>query len=582
VASDPILERPLPRSLEAERSVLGAVLVNNDAFYPLVDRVAPEDFFHAGHRITFQAMSRLMGSGTPVDPVTLAAELEGAGRLEEVGGRAYLATLMDGVPPSLNVEHHARIVQEKATLRQVIAASDRTIESALHSGGPAEEVLAEAQRSIFQIAQGRERGGFLALKEIIAQSIETIDKLQETRAAVTGVPTGFDLLDELTSGLQRADLILVAARPSVGKTALTLSVAQNAAAAGRTIGIFSLEMTREQLVMRLLCSEARVDSHRMRRGYLAAEDWGRIDDAMGRLSEAQIYIDDTPGLKPISLRTRARQLKAERGLDLIIVDYIQLMSVPGRRENRNLEIGEISRGLKEMAMELEVPVIGVSQLSRAIESRSDPRPHLSDLRESGCLAGDSLVTLADGGRRVPIRDLAGRSGFQVLALNEETWNLEPATVSRAFPTGVKPVHILRTRLGRSIRATANHRFRSFDGWKRLDQMAPGERIAVGDAAWDQIVAIEPCGETEVYDLTVPGHHNFVAEDTVAHNSLEQDADVVLFISRKPSHLASEEERGTAEIIVGKQRNGPTGSFKLAFIEQYTRFENLALVDEEFA
>lgn len=460
----------------------------------------------------------------------------------------------------------------------------------------------------------------------------------------------------------------------VHNTSLCLTLAQNAAIqASAVVAVFSLEMSKEALVMRMLCSEGRVDAHRFRSGFLARDEWPRLANALATLSEAKIFIDDTAGISVLEMRAKARRLATEqKKLDLIIVDYLQLMSGSRRTESRQQEVSQISRELKALAKELNVPVIALSQLSRAPETRTDHKPQLSDLRESGCLAGDTLVRLADSGKRVRIRELAGQSGFAVWALNEETQKIEKANVSRAFSTGVKPVFRLTTKLGRNIRATANHKFYTFDGWKRLDRIKIGERIAVpqkinspiiqnisgaklnrnlqhqykryvwstgfsligcrlkpvlqtlscpnlsssgldhlssdgcslpthviwhairekdlsekvtispnepmtlanSDIDWDEIVSIEPDGIDEVFDLTVDEHHNFVANDMLPHNSIEQDADVVAFIYREEQYNRTEENAGLAEIIIAKQRNGPTGTIKLAFLKEFTRFENM--------
>jgi replicative DNA helicase len=367
----------------------------------------------------------------------------------------------------------------------------------------------------------------------------------------------------------------------------------------------------------------------LRTGYLNREEWARLADALRRLTETQIYIDDTAGIGVLEMRAKSRRLKVEHGLDLLIVDYLQLMSGRGRIESRQQEVSQISRDLKALAKEIDIPVIALSQLSRAPETRSEHRPQLSDLRESGCLSGDSLITLADTGEEIPIRELNGRSGFAVWALNENSMKIERAIVSRAFSTGVKPVYRMTTKLGREIRATANHKFRAFEGWLRLDELKVGHRLAVpriigspatqtmsdvefallghlsgtqiykqnvsreraeriaqvvhseelarlahSDVYWDQIVSIEPEGEAKVYDLTVPGPHNFIANSIISHNSIEQDSDLVCFIYREEIYNQTDENRGTAELIIGKQRNGPTGTVNLAFLREFTRFENM--------
>ncbi|HKP86660.1 MAG TPA: replicative DNA helicase [Blastocatellia bacterium] len=1214
-SGDPFFEKGLPSNVEAERSILGAILLDNAVCNQAIELLRREDFFLDSHRRIFDKMVALTERGMPIDLITLSDELRRAAEFEQIGGATYIASLIDGVPRTDTIEHYAKIVKSKGQLRKLITASNQIIASCFDEEDDPDVIIDRAEQMIFQIAEDRVRQGFQYIGEVAQRRLEQIEQMAGRPEMITGVPTGFTDFDQMTSGLQRQDLIIIAARPSMGKaqpldakvlttggwktmgeieagedlvsvdggpstvigvypqgvkqiykvafsdgrsaeccgehlwrvhyrgwiapkvlttekvatlllrkryqkrlwidmcsgdfghdealpvdpwvlgmligdgdfgalrfstasdavlshmaiglgpelsvthagkydyriaqaeghrragrygvwpnplreelkrlglwgrrsenkfipelyktarrearlallqglldsdgwveqtgsvrfstsserladdavelarslgswatknkkqpaytykgqhkqgrpsfvvniahpepeslftlpekrsrlsatrkrrkmptfvsiepvgqaearciavthpsqlyvtdsyvvthnTALALNMAQYAAKNGNTVGIFSLEMSAEQLVSRLLCSEARVDAHRLRTGYLNREEWARLADALRRLCETQVFIDDTPGTTVLEMRAKSRRLKAEHRLDLLIIDYLQLMSGRGRNESRQQEVSQISRDLKGLAKELDVPVMALSQLSRATETRSDHRPQLSDLRESGCLAGDSLITMADTGAQVPIRDLVGRSGFAVWALNEETLKIERAIVSRAFSTGTKPVYRLTTRLGRSIRATGNHKFRTFEGWKRLDELRTGERMAlprelsslypqtmsdaelallghmIGDGCalprhviqyttrekdlaelvaalaievfgdevkprinsertwyqvylastrhhthnvrsavtewlrelgvfglrsyekrvpdkvfeqpqsaialflrhlwatdgcirmkpgfytpavyyasssqrlaqgvqslllrlginawlrrrsqngkgrdqfhvaltgkpdlerfinvvgavgqyknnslqdvaqyihdrlantnrdvipsavwrevvvpamqeagittrqmmagirthycgtriyqqnisrerasrialaahsdylgklsrsdiyWDQIISIEADGETEVYDLTVPGLHNFVANCMIPHNSIEQDADVVCFIYREEVYNQSDENRGVAELIIGKQRNGPTGTAQLAFLKEFTRFENM--------
>ncbi|MGA8893903.1 MAG: replicative DNA helicase [Planktothrix agardhii] len=348
------------------------------------------------------------------------------------------------------------------------------------------------------------------------------------------------------------------------------------------IAVFSLEMSKGQLVQRLLSSEAKIESNRIRSGRISQSEWEPLTMAISSLAELPIFIDDTPNITVTEMRSKARRLQAENGgvLGLILIDYLQLME--GASDNRVQELSRITRSLKGLARELSVPVIALSQLSRSVESRTNKRPMLSDLRESGCLTGDSLITLADTGLQVPIKELIGKSGFPVLALNEKTMKLEIAIVSNAFSTGIKPVFTLTTRLGRKIRATANHKFLTIEGWKRLDELHRGCPIALpsftienSDINWDEIVSIIPDGEEEVFDLTVPGLHNFVANNIIVHNSIEQDADLVMMIYRDDYYNPDTPDRGITEIIMAKHRNGPTGTIKLLFDPQFTKFRNLA-------
>ncbi len=440
------MDRTLPHNLEAEKCVLGAILINNPAFNQAAEVLDSEDFFRDAHRRIFDKMVALQERSEPVDLVTLKDELSRSGDLEDVGGPAYIASLTDGVPRSANVEYYAKIVKEKSTLRRLIQSANDVLGRAYDAEEDADELLDQAERSIFQIAEHRLRSGFVRVGEMVDQGYQLIEKLQQHKGLVTGVPSGFVELDEMTSGFQPSDLVIVAARPSMGKTSLVLNMALHAGIeGGKSVGIFSLEMAKEQLFLRMLTSEARVDAHRFRGGFLGEQDYARLVEAFARLHDARVYIDDTPGVGILEMRAKCRRLKMERGLDLIIVDYLQLMQGRGRFENRQQELASISRSMKILAKELNVPILALSQLSRAPETRGDHRPQLSDLRESG--------------------------------------------------------------------------------------------------------------------------------------ALEQDADVVMFIFREDMYTADGEPKpenaGTAELIVGKQRNGPTGTVRLAFLKQYTRFENLA-------
>ena len=391
-------ERPLPHNLEAERSVLGAILIHNEAFNHAAEVLEPRDFFRDAHRRIFEKMVQLSERNEAIDLVTLKEALTRSRELDEVGGPAYITALVDGLPRATNVEYYARIVKEKATLRNLIFASNKILASAYEAEDDPDEILDGAEHAIFSIAENRVREGFISMRDLAHQSFETIEQAHARKELITGVPSGFRDLDELTSGFQRGDLVIVAARPSVGKTALVLNVAQHVGTKEydgrkRTVGIFSLEMSKEQLFLRMLTSEANIDGHRLRTGFLLEKDWGRLSHALGTLSETKIYIDDTPGIGVLEMRAKARRLMAEHGLDLLIVDYVQLMQARGRFDNRTLELGAISRSLKGLAKELHIPILVISQLSRAPESRSDHRPLLSDLRESGALEQDADVVV---------------------------------------------------------------------------------------------------------------------------------------------------------------------------------------------
>ncbi len=443
MATDISLEKTLPCNLEAERSVLGAILLDDKAIHTAIETIRKEDFYLESHRRIFERMFALAAGGTAIDLITLKNELQRSDELESVGGPAYLATLTEGMPRAVNVEHYAQIVKEKATLRRLIQISNEIMARSYQSEEPAQDILSDIEKAVFEIASRQFLTGFAPIEPLVSSVYKQIEEVANRKSMITGVETGFTDLDRMTAGLHPSDLIIVAARPGLGKTSLCLNVAQHVALKMRQcVGIFSLEMSKEQLVKRLLCGEAEIDSHRVNTGHLNREDWSKLGRAAGALSQAKIFIDDTAAMTIAEMRSKARRLSLEHGLDLLIVDYLQLMSGTNQRnENRTQEISQISRGLKALAKEINVPVMAISQLNRAIESRrGDRRPQLSDLRESG--------------------------------------------------------------------------------------------------------------------------------------SLEQDADIVLFIYREEAGENGGDGGNVADIIVGKQRNGPVGTFQLAFMSQYTKFANL--------
>ena len=387
-------ERTLPHNLEAERSVLGAILVHNDAFNTAAQVIDGRDFYRDAHRRIFDRMVTLSERNEAIDFVTLKEELSRGGDLDHVGGPAYIASLVDGVPRATNIEYYARIVKEKATLRNLIYAANKILTSAYEADQEPELILDEAESSIFAVADDRLKAGFVPMRDLVKESFPKIELLFEHKRLVTGVPTGFVDLDEMTRGLQAGDLVIIAARPSMGKTSLVLNIAQHVAVQPPlTVGFFSLEMSKESLFIRLLTSEAQIDSHRLMSGAIGQKDYGRISHAIETLSAMRLFIDDTANIGVLEMRAKSRRLQAEHGLNLIVLDYIQLMSARGRYENRTLELASISRSLKGLAKELNVPIVVLSQLSRAPEARADHRPQLSDLRESGALEQDADVVI---------------------------------------------------------------------------------------------------------------------------------------------------------------------------------------------
>lgn len=385
-------ERVPPQNLEAEMSVLGAILQSHEAFLKCLELLRPEQFYRDAHRKIFAAASGLFGRGEPVDLITITNELRRRGELDEVGSAAFLASLVEAVPTAANVTYHARIVRNKALLRQLISVATDIVGLGYADQEEADQVLERAEQQIFELSEDRVRRAFLPLKAILKDTFEQVEKLYDRKTQVTGVPTGFEDLDMKTAGFQPSELIIIAGRPSMGKTSFAINIARNAAIEERIpVGIFSLEMSKEQVVQRMLSTEAEVDSHRIRTGYLRESDWPKLTNAAGRLSEAPVFIDDSAAISAIELRAKARRLKAEQNIGMVVIDYLQLISGRSRSENRQQEVSDICRGLKAMAKELKVPVVALSQLARRTEERE--RPQLSDLRESGAIEQDSDVVI---------------------------------------------------------------------------------------------------------------------------------------------------------------------------------------------
>ncbi len=377
-------EKIPPQNLTAEQSVLGALLMDKNAIPKVIEIVRPEAFYRDAHRYIYEAVLKLFDVGEPVDSITVTDLLKKEGRLETAGGAVYITDLINSVPTAANVEHYAKIVEEKATLRRLIDVGTNIVQEAFNEPEDVNQILDNAEKNIFNIALNRIKEGFYKIDSVLKKVLEKIDRLYEKKEHITGISSGYADLDNLTAGFQNADLIIIAARPSVGKTALALNIAQNVAIKlGVPVAFFSLEMSKEQLAQRVLCSEAEIDSHRLKTATLPDAGWKRLTKALSKLSESQFYVDDSASITTMEVRAKARRMKAEKGLGLVIIDYMQLMSGRGRIENRVQEISDIARSLKTLARELDVPVIALSQLSRAVEQRPDRMPRLSDLRESG-------------------------------------------------------------------------------------------------------------------------------------------------------------------------------------------------------
>ncbi|KPV57922.1 MULTISPECIES: replicative DNA helicase [Paenibacillus] len=386
------MDRIPPQNLEAEQAVLGAILLDGDALVTAMERVTSDDFYRGSHQRIFEAMIEIAEANEPVDLITLTARLQDKKQLEEVGGISYLSELANAVPTAANVDYYAQIVEEKSMLRRLIRAATQIVTNGYSGEDEVGTLLSDAEQRIMEISQARSGSGFIAIKDVLMEVFDKVEFLFNQKGSTTGVRSGFADLDKMTSGFQRSDLIIVAARPSVGKTAFALNIAQNVGVREKeTVAIFSLEMGAAQLVQRMICAEANVDAGRMRTGFLEPDDWEKLTMAIGSLSEANIYIDDSPSVTVADIRAKCRRLKKEKGLGMILIDYLQLIHGRGKGDNRQQEVSEISRTLKQIARELDVPVIALSQLSRGVEQRQDKRPMMSDLRESGSIEQDADI-----------------------------------------------------------------------------------------------------------------------------------------------------------------------------------------------
>ncbi|MGV6808506.1 MAG: replicative DNA helicase [bacterium] len=468
-----------PHSIEAEQSVLGGLMLSNDAWIQIADQIIESDFYRYDHRLIFRAIADLAADDSPLDVITLSEWLERRGELADAGGFAYLATLAKDTPSAANIKAYAAIVRERSILRQMIGVGTEIADSAFNpQGRDSNELLEQAEQAVFRIAEqgSKQQQAFKPIKGLLKHTLEHIRALQHSDSSITGLSTGYADLDEMTSGFQKGDLVIVAGRPSMGKTTFSMNIAEYAAlSVKKPVAIFSMEMPAEQLTMRMLSSMGRIDQSRLRTGKLTPEDWPRVSQAVHMFSEAALFIDDSPALSPLEVSARARRLAKEHGqLGLIVLDYLQLMkSANGRAENRATEVSEISRSLKAMAKELDVPVIALSQLNRSLEQRPNKRPVMSDLRE--CVTGDTRVMLADG-RRPFVRDLVGTTP-EVLALNTKN-QLEAANSDCVWSVGKKPTLKITLASGRTIRCSENHRLRRLWHWTEAQDLSVDDRIAI--------------------------------------------------------------------------------------------------------
>ena len=745
-AEPPQFERTPPQDVAAEQSVLGGMLLNKDAIADVVEAVRTGDFYRPAHQLIFDVIIDLYGKGEPADAITVGAELTKNGDAARVGGLPYLHTLVSTVPTAANAGYYAKIVAELAILRRLVEAGTRIVQLGYAGdGNEVDDIVDRAQQAIYDVTERRTSEDYTLLEELMQPTMDELEAIGGRAGMMSGVPTGFADLDALTNGLHPGQLIVIAGRPGLGKSTMGLDIARSASIKNSQPScIFSLEMSKTEITMRLLSAEARVPLHHMRSGSMTDDDWARLARRMGEVAEAPLYIDDSPNLTMMEIRAKARRLKQRHGLRLIVIDYLQLMTGNKKSESRQQEVSEISRALKLLAKELEVPVIAMSQLNRGAEQRTDKKPMLSDLRESGCLPASTRILRADTGAETTMGEL-----FASGATDVPVWSLDDSLryvrrhLTHVFSTGAKEVFRLTLASGKTVRATANHPFLTYDGWRPLDQLAVGCRLAVprhvpspeqqidwsqervaltafglaagrdvsaetfslpkqqlrdllrlalgavqvgadrsygfptrqaaeqvsllllrfgisgtlsapdpwgvvvlsvvaaddqarlagqiesglhgteakaavlaamdrgtptaglqerlgkamtrpslsavatalaveeleleatNDVLWDCVAAIDPDGVEEVFDATVVGTHNFVADCIAVHNSIEQDADMVVLLHREDAYEKESPRAGEADFIVAKHRNGPTATITVAFQGHYSRFVDMS-------
>ncbi|GMA41846.1 replicative DNA helicase [Mobilicoccus caccae] len=771
-------DRVPPQDVGAEQSVLGSMLLSKDAIADSIEVLRGVDFYRPAHELVFEAILDLYGRGEPADAITVADELTKRGELSRVGGQSYLHQLIAGVPTAANAGYYAQIVAERAVLRRLVDAGTRIVQLGYGTdGGDVEEIVNSAQAEVYAVADKRGGEDYHVLGELLEATADEIEQASGSTGEMVGVPTGFTDLDDLTNGLHSGQMIVIAARPAMGKSTLALDFARAAAIHNNmTTVVFSLEMSRNEITMRLLSAEASIQLQHMRKGTMRDEDWSKLARTMGEVSEAPLFIDDSPNMSLMEIRAKCRRLKQRHNLKMVIIDYLQLMSSGKKVESRQQEVSEFSRALKLLAKEIEVPVIALSQLNRGPEQRTDKKPQVSDLRESGCLTAETRILRADTGAEVAIGELAasGETDVPVWALDESLRYVR-RPLTHAFATGTKPVYRLTLASGKTVRATENHPFLTYDGWVPLGEITCGTRVAaprhvagpirldedwadedvrtaallcaehpaatipsvvpslpkaqialfvraffsasggvmlssdrpggeifcfadgrerldklsrlllrfgiscaitgddsgwvldvvdvdsqrrflqeigidgpaasdavrlleivrevtaaplpgegqlplwqnvaealspvtesagevepegpeavgtlrqvatllerdeadleaINDVEWEVVVGVEFDGIEEVYDATVLGTHNFIADGIAVHNSIEQDADMVMLLHRESVYEPDSPREGEADIIVAKHRNGPTRTITVAFQGHYSRFTNMA-------
>ncbi len=472
-------ERTPPHDVAAEQCVLGGMLLSKDAISDVIEVIRPHDHYRPAHQIIHEVVLDLYGRGEPADAITVANELTRRGEIGRVGGAPYLHTLIASVPTAANAGYYARIVRERAILRRLVEAGTRIVQFGYAGDAEADDLVDRAQAEVYAITDHRVTEDYHSLADIMPAALDEIEAIGSRGGAMTGVPTGFADLDSLTNGLHPGQMIVIAARPAVGKSTLALDFARAAAIKnGLSTAFFSLEMGRNEITMRLLAAEARVPLHTMRTGQMSDDDWTRLARRMSEVADAPLFIDDSPNMSMMEIRAKCRRLKQRHDLRMVIIDYLQLMSSPKRVENRQQEVSEMSRSLKLLAKEIDVPVVALSQLNRGPEQRTDKKPLLSDLRESGCLTGDTRILRADTGAEVTLGELLASGERNVLVWSlDARLRLIPRTMTHAFPSGVREVFRVRLTSGRQVQATANHPFLTYDGWRPLGEITVGCRVA---------------------------------------------------------------------------------------------------------
>ncbi len=625
-----------PNSKESEMIVLGSMLTSINSLNIGADGLDDSDFYFTEHRIIFQTLKSAYRNDKPADVHLIGEELKRQEKLKAIGGIGYLTTLAQYAGTSAYIEEYIELVRDKSILRKMINVAQDVEREALNNPEDVNVLLDDAQAKFFIISQAANSSAGILVKDLLSgvkavSQLPYLKELQERQElfqkkgpqelGITGIPTHFVDLDKLINGLGASNLMIVAGRPAMGKTALALNIAENVAFKNSLpVGIFSLEMTAEQLLHRMICSQAEVESDKIRTGSINGIEYQRVVAAVNAMMKGTVVIDDQPGMKITDLRARARRMKESHNIQLLVVDYLQLISGSGLSrsgENRQNEISEISRMMKTLARELNVPIICVSQLSRKVEERQGHRPMMSDLRESGCLTGDTLIQNAETGTFHTIKELADRSTQTPIYVHavDKDFKISKHRMIKAFYSGKKKVFELKTRSGRTVKASANHPFLQLGGWIPLEKIKKGDRIglprqlkienakdkspiqsyhyassdegavaviaqsskellalAESDVYWDEVLAIEELGIEDVYDATVENVHNFVANDILVHNSIEQDSDIVMFILRR-EYYDPYDKPGLAELIVAKNRHGAVGSVNLTYRKELAQFAN---------